>query len=70
MIWRLKVVINPFNFVQQVRGEASKITWPSRRETVTTTIMVFVMAALFATFFFFVDSIVSFGLRLILTIAS
>jgi preprotein translocase subunit SecE len=45
-------VINPFNFVQQVRGEASKITWPSRRETITTTIMVFIMAALFATFFF------------------
>ena len=63
-------MINPFNFVQQVRGEASKITWPSRRETLTTTIMVFIMAALFATFFFFIDSIVSVGLRLILTIAS
>jgi preprotein translocase subunit SecE len=44
-------VINPFSFVQQVRGEAAKITWPTRRETVTTTIMVFIMAALFATFF-------------------
>ena len=63
-------MINPFNFVQQVRGEAAKITWPSRRETVTTTIMVFIMAALFATFFFLVDSLVSVGLRLILTIAS
>ena len=69
-MWRLEVLINPFNFVQQVRGEAAKITWPSRRETVTTTIMVFIMAALFATFFFLIDSLVSFGLRLILTIAS
>jgi preprotein translocase subunit SecE len=51
-MWRFEVLINPFNFVQQVKGEAAKITWPSRRETVTTTIMVFIMAALFATFFF------------------
>lgn len=69
-MWRLEVLINPFNFVQQVRGEAAKITWPSRRETVTTTVMVFIMAALFATFFFLIDSLVSVGLRLILTIAS
>ena len=63
-------MINPLNFVQQVRVEAAKIIWPTRRETVTTTIMVFVMAALFATFFFLIDSIVSVGLKLILTIAS
>ena len=69
-MWRFEVLINPFNFVQQVRGEAAKITWPSRRETGTTTIMVFIMAALFATFFFLIDSLVSFGLTLILTIAS
>ena len=69
-MWRFELLINPFNFVQQVRGEAAKITWPSRRETVTTTIMVFIMAALFATFFFLIDSLVSVGLRLILTIAS
>ncbi len=61
---------NPFSFVQQVRSEADKIVWPTRRETVTTTLMVFIMAALFATFFFFIDSLVSVGLRLILTIAS
>lgn len=64
------MMINPFNFVQQVRVEASKITWPSRRETGTTTIMVFIMAALFATFFFLIDSVVRVGLKLILSIAS
>ncbi|PQM58277.1 MAG: preprotein translocase subunit SecE [Rhodobacteraceae bacterium] len=63
-------MINPFAFIQQVRSEADKITWPTRRETLTTTIMVFIMASLFATFFFLIDSIVSFGLRLILAIAS
>ncbi len=61
---------NPLNFIQQVRSEVSKITWPTRRETTTTTIMVFVMAAIFATFFFLVDSIVSVGLRVILTLTS
>jgi len=61
---------NPFTFVQQVRSEADKISWPTRRETVTTTVMVFIMAALFATFFFLIDSLVSVGLRLILAIAS
>ena len=63
-------MINPFTFVQQVRSEADKIVWPTRRETITTTIMVFIMAALFATFFFFIDSLVSVGLRVILAIAS
>jgi preprotein translocase subunit SecE len=63
-------MVNPFNFLQQVRVEAAKITWPTRRETVTTTIMVFIMAAIFATFFFLVDSVVGVGLRLILTIGS
>ena len=61
---------NPFRFIQQVRSEADKISWPTRRETVTTTIMVFFMAALFATFFFLIDSLVSVGLRVILAIAS
>jgi preprotein translocase subunit SecE len=45
-------MMNPFQFVQQVRAEADKIAWPTRRETVTTTIMVFIMATLFASFFF------------------
>ena len=61
---------NPLHFIQQVRSEVSKITWPTRKETTTTTIMVFVMATIFATFFFLVDSIVSVGLRVILTLTS
>ncbi len=42
---------NPLQFIQQVRGEVAKVVWPSRREVVLTTIMVFIMAALTATFF-------------------
>lgn len=57
---------NPLKFIQQVRAEAAKIVWPSRRETLVTTAMVFVMAALTATFFFIVDQIIRLGLQFIL----
>mgnify|MGYP002835531708 FL=1 len=57
-----------FRFIQQTRQEASKILWPNRRETVTTTIMVFIMVAILATFFFIVDSIIGAILRLLLSI--
>lgn len=45
----------PFQFIQQVRSEVAKVAWPSRREVVLTTVMVFIMAALTATFFSLVD---------------
>ncbi|MCP5075070.1 MAG: preprotein translocase subunit SecE [Rhodobacteraceae bacterium] len=61
---------NPLQFMQQVRGEVSKVVWPSRRETVITTAMVFVMAAIFAIFFFGVDQIVKLLLQTILSLAS
>ena len=51
---------NPFQFIQQVRAEAARIVWPTRRETGLTTVMVMIMATLFATFFFTVDLIVRF----------
>ena len=53
-------------FITQVRQETSKVTWPTRKETVVTTIMVFIMVAVMAVFFFFVDQILAFGVRLIL----
>ena len=46
---------NPLQFIQQVRTEISKVVWPSRREVVLTTVMVFIMAALTSTFFALVD---------------
>lgn len=53
---------NPLQFIQQVRAEVSKVVWPTRRETLITTAMVFAMAALAAVFFFLVDQIIHFGL--------
>ena len=57
---------NPLQFVQQVRAEVGKVVWPTRRETALTTVMVFIMAALAAVFFFFVDFLIRGGLGLIL----
>ncbi|WP_417258205.1 preprotein translocase subunit SecE [Celeribacter sp.] len=54
---------NPLQFIQQVRSEVSKIVWPTRREVMLTTIMVFIMAAITAVFFFLVDLIIKLGLQ-------
>lgn len=57
--------ITPGQFVRQVRQETSKVTWPTRKETSISTMMVFVMVFLTAIFFFFVDFVISHGVRLI-----
>lgn len=57
---------NPLQFLQQVRTETAKVTWPTRREVLTTTVMVFIMAALTSVFFFLVDLIIRTGLTTIL----
>ncbi len=46
---------NPLQFLQQTRSEISKVVWPTRREVLLTTVMVFIMAALTSVFFFLVD---------------
>jgi preprotein translocase subunit SecE len=61
------VKTNPIQFIQQVRGEVAKVVWPTRREVVLTTIMVFIMAALTATFFSLVDLAIRSGLSAILS---
>lgn len=58
--------VNPFEFIQQVRSEVSKVTWPSRRETMITTGMVLIMAFLAAIFFFLADQVLSWGVSMIL----
>jgi len=50
---------NPFQYLQQVRAEAIKIVWPSRRETTISTIMVLIMAFLAALFFLLADQVIS-----------
>ena len=57
---------NPFTFLQQVRAETAKVTWPSRRETMISTAMVVVMAFVAALFFFLADMMMGYGVELIL----
>lgn len=61
---------NPVQFFSQVRAEITKIVWPTRREVMTTTIMVMIMAGLFALFFSLVDFGIRQGLGLVLGLVS
>ena len=56
-------VTNPLQFIQQVRAEVAKVVWPTRREVLLTTVMVFIMAALTAVFFALVDLAIRSGLE-------
>ena len=57
---------NPFSFVQQVRDEVAKVTWPTRNETGITTLMVVAMAFVAAIFFLLADQLMGWGVSLIL----
>ncbi len=57
---------NPLAFLQQVRSETSKITWPSRRETVISTVMVLVMVVFASLFFFAADQLIGWILGYVL----
>ncbi len=61
---------SPFKFLQEVRAETQKVTWPSRKETGITTVMVFILAAVAAIFFLVADQIIRFVVTLLLGIAS
>lgn len=61
---------NPFTFMQQVRQEVAKVTWPTRRETVVTTIMVLIMIMLAAFFFLAVDQVLSLAIGWLLSFGS
>jgi preprotein translocase subunit SecE len=58
--------VSPFKFMQEVRSEAQKVTWPTRKETTVTTIMVFVMAGIAGVFFFLADQLIRFLVTLLL----
>ena len=62
--------LNPFKFMQEVRSEVNKVTWPSRKETGITTAMVFIFAALAAVFFLVADQIIRMAVTLVLGIGT
>ncbi len=57
---------NPFKFIQEVRAETSKVTWPTRRETAITTAMVFVMVVIASIFFLVADQLMGLGIGYLL----
>ena len=57
------VALNPAKFVREVRTEMNRVTWPSRKETLVTTGLVFALSALAAIFFFVSDQIIGIGVR-------
>jgi preprotein translocase subunit SecE len=57
---------SPAEFAREVRRETAKVTWPTRKETLITTGMVFVMVILAAIFFLVVDQVLAFGVRTVL----
>ena len=61
---------SPFKFLQEVRAEADKVTWPTRRETMITTAMVFVMVAVAAVLFLVADQIIRVAVAFVLGIGS
>ena len=62
------MAFSPFKFMQEVRSETAKVTWPSRREVMITTIMVFVMVALASVFFFAADQLIRFLITFLLRV--
>ena len=61
---------SPAKFIQEVRQETSKVTWPSRKETVTTTAMVFLMVVVVSIFLSVIDWVIANGLRLVLGVGA
>jgi len=57
---------NPFEFIQQVRTEVSKVTWPTRRETIITSVMVLLMSFAAAIFFLGVDWVLGMVVQFVL----
>ena len=64
------MAFSPFKFLQEVRSETAKVTWPTRRETTITTIMVFVMVGLASIFFLLADQVMRLAVSFLLGISS
>jgi preprotein translocase subunit SecE len=60
--------VNPLKFLQEVRQEVAKVTWPTRQETLISTIMVLVMVLVASLFFLLADQVIAFLVQLVLSI--
>ena len=64
------MAFSPFKFLQEVRSETAKVTWPTRRETTITTIMVFVMVTVASILFLVADQVIRILITFLLGIAT
>jgi preprotein translocase subunit SecE len=62
--------VSPAKFIEEVRQETAKVTWPSRKETITTTAMVFLMVVVVSVFLSFTDWVIAYLLKLVLGIGA
>jgi preprotein translocase subunit SecE len=60
--------VSPFKFLQEVRAEVQKVTWPTRKETTVTTIMVFVMVLIASLFFLLADQVMRIAVSFLLAV--
>ena len=67
---RAMAKIDTFKFLQEVRAEGQKVTWPTRKETTVTTMMVFVMVFVASIFFLLADQVMRLGVGFLLGINS
>jgi preprotein translocase subunit SecE len=65
----ISVAVDPAKFVREVRAEVSRVTWPTRKETLVTTGLVFLMVAIAAIFFFVADQVIGIGVRALFGVA-
>jgi preprotein translocase subunit SecE len=59
----MALAVDPVKFLREVRAEIGKVTWPSRKETLITTGLVFALSGLAAAFFFIADQVIGIGVR-------
>ena len=62
------ILTKPWRFFADVKREMKKVTWPTRRETMLTTVMVFILVSLMAVFLFTADQVIAWAIKLILQI--
>jgi preprotein translocase subunit SecE len=60
--------VNPLKFLQEVRQEVAKVTWPTRQETLISTVMVLIMVVVASIFFLLADQVISWLVQLVLSI--
>ena len=65
----LEIMKNPIKFIQEVKQEAFKVTWPTWKETLQGALMVFVMAVVMSLFFLLLDQILKFFLEILLKVS-